>query len=442
MRSRVLGWLSFFFILQISIVTPAWSASPKEALDQIVQSFQDGKTEIGISVRTAPRGKILYQNNGTTPLNPASTMKVITSVASLKYLGANYVYKTLFMTDAQNGAAVQNLFVKGVGDPTLNEERLWRIANELKRQGVKTVQGDLVVDNSLFLPDPALGQGLSRHMMTNAALVLNPTFQGPLTQAYGGDIIPQNDFASGAAMRSEKSASLIKRPKLVLPKTTQALSYRDPARYAGEIFKTILQQSGIQVKGEVRSGNNQGFIVLHEDYSVPLSQILVELNKKSNNFVAEMLLKTLSAEEMGAPGSMQKGATFLSSFLGYNGMPYGEYNIVNGSGLSRENRVSADILTRTLLMAYNDSEIQDTFINSLPIGGIDGTLRRRMHSPHLQGNVHAKTGTLFDTSALSGFMETKSGNTIAFTFLVNVPGAPGKSFPLYEQMLEKMYEEF
>lgn len=426
-------------------------AKKNSDLDAIVKSYENGKVEIGIAVHALSRRKNVYGYNAETPLNPASTMKALTAIASLRYLGPDYTYNTLITTDQHFDNGINHLYVKGSGDPTITAARFERIANTLKGLGITEIRGNIAIDNSYFLKDPDLPSGLKQHMATNAALVLNPRWVGSAATQELGDRIEPEMLANLKAELTEYKAPELVRPvkqnpklptKAKLARKSRSIRYADPVRQAGETLKDALLRNGIAVKGQVAVGPAQGFIVLFEDASEPLTNILKEVNKKSNNFMAEMVLKGLSAERMGPPGSMQKGALFLSSFLGYNGVSSKEYNIVNGSGLSRDNRISANALTQMLVYAWRDAEIRKPFLETLPIAGVDGTLKRRMHTPELAGNVRAKTGTLNDTCALSGYLKAKSGKELAFTILVNGPGAGGSYYALQEKLLKALYEKF
>lgn len=420
-------------------------------LDAIIQSFENGKIEIGVAVQALSRRKNIYGYNEIKPLNPASTMKALTSIASLRYLGPDYTYNTFITTDQHYENGINHLYIKGSGDPTITIARFEHIAKMLKGLGITEIRGNIAIDNSYFLKDPELPSSLKRHMATNAALVLNPRWIESESKQELGDRMQTEELASLRAelpqykapelMRPTKENSKIQNRDKSLPRSRN-IRHADPVRQAGETLKDVFLRNDIAVKGQVVVGIDQGFIVLFEDPSEPLVNILKEVNKKSNNFMAEMVLKGLSAERMGPPGSMQKGALFLSSFLSYNGVNSKEYNIVNGSGLSRDNRISANALTQTLTYAWRDSEIRKPFLETLPIAGIDGTLRRRLLTPELAGNVRAKTGTLNDTCALTGYLKTKSGKDLAFTILVNGPGAGGKYYALQEQLLKALYEKF
>lgn len=442
------------FILILTVAWPWQTAYAKKFsdLDAIIQSFENGKVEIGIAVQALSRRKNIYGYNALTPLNPASTMKALTSIASLRYLGPDYTYNTFLTTDQHYENGINHLYVKGSGDPTITTQRFEHIAKTLKDLGITEIRGNIAIDNSYFLKDPELPSGLKQHMAENAALVLNPRWVGSESKQELGDRMQPDELASLKAelpqykvpelMRPSIKANPKRQTKDELVRKGRNIRYADPVRQAGEMLKDVFLRNGIAVKGQVVVGIDQGFIVLFEDPSEPLVNILKEVNKKSNNFMAEMVLKGLSAERMGPPGSMQKGALFLSSFLGYNGVSSKEYKIVNGSGLSRDNRISANALTQILTYAWRDSKIRKPFLETLPIAGVDGTLKRRLLTPELAGNVRAKTGTLNDTCALSGYLKAKSGKDLAFTILVNGPGAGGSYYALQEKLLKALYEKF
>lgn len=451
--------LFLFLSLFLTFTGPARAREDTE-LDLLVSGYENATTKVGISVRSlgsnrddaaeSPKGDV-YGYNARLPLNPASTMKIVTAAAALKYLGGGYSYRTLLATDQNVGGVIKNLYVKGVGDPSLTDERLNEAAANLAKIGVRKITGNVVVDQSYFVSDPPLTAGLRRHMAVNAALMVNPGFVGLAEQVEGGDVPDdiitraygsQKGIPQYAAVRKTAVRKTSAPPQKNSKKAKKSVRYVDPALSTGELLKSALQTAGIAVAGKTVNGDDRGFIILAEDVSPPLAGIVKEMNKRSSNFIAEMLLKSLAAERTGLPGSLEKGSSFLSQFLGYNGVPMEEVRVTSGSGLSRDSRLSARALTQVLTVAYEDESIRDAFVASLPVAGVDGTLRRRFGSlPDLAGNVRAKTGTLADTRSLAGYLTTKAGRTLAFAITVNGPGI-GKAYQLQEQFLQKLFDEF
>ncbi len=196
----------------------------------------------------------------------------------------------------------------------------------------------------------------------------------------------------------------------------------NPALYAGHMVKSFMQQRGMGVDGTVIEGKvPSGAKQLVEFESLPLWQVIWGMNKFSNNFVADQILKKVGAEVWGAPGTRQKGVTALEDSLEDIGVTRKSYVIQDGSGLTRQTRVTARQMVSVLTNAYRDFSISSEFIASLGIAGEDGTLRNRLPTAMNRGFVRAKTGTLDGVTALAGFVQTVDGEMVAFSIILNDP---------------------
>jgi len=448
--------------ITILILTSLTAQADEASLTKAIKSYKHKGTQISVAVHDARKGKELYTHNSHKALNPASTMKVITSVVALNTLGGWFKYETDFTTDAISKGTAYNLYVKGTGDPSFVEERLWRVAKELKVRGINNIEGNLIIDNSLFNDFNFSGKEANSSRAYNAKLspfavnfnsfavvarnengrvqahVDPPTSHFKLKsniKAKGHSLSVQRNFQQG--IEHVQASGGVSKEKV------KYANVSDPVQYAGTTFIWVLKQLDINFKGKVRSGIAKGTKTIIKDKSKALSLILRDLNKYSNNFTAEMVLKTLAAHKLGAPGSTEKGTLSLKRFMKEQGLDNTEYAIYNGSGLSRNNRLSAHALNTALMAAYQNTKIRSDLISSFSIAGTDGTLRSRLRDPRLKGNVKAKTGTLSDTTALSGYIEAKSGKMLAFTILVNAPAAgSGKFYALQEKILLDTYNSF
>lgn len=455
--------LIFTAFLAILFTSPNVHAS-EASLNSILGAYQRGGTTIGVAVYDVKSSKLLFESNAKKPMNPASTMKVVTSTAALAYLGGNYEYKTLLATDSFSQGAIHNLHVKGEGDPSLVEERLWRIIKDLRVRGVRKITGDIVIDNTYFDGFAFAGkEGTNNTRAYNAfisplavnfnsfAVVATNDGSGTVSASIdpptsyfefsssikgaGDSITIARDFRNGKEIVSASGG--------VSTEKTKYANVSDPVQYAGTTISWLLDQMEIEFHGKIVEGSSAGKKKLVLDKSKPLSLILRDLNKFSNNFTAEMILKTIAAVKAGIPGSTDKGAEILRNFVTGLGVSSDEFEIHNGSGLSRNNRVSPNTLNQALLYAYQKTKIRTDLMSSFAIAATDGTLKNRLHSPNLAGNVRAKTGTLNDVCALAGYIETKSKSMLAFAILVNGPGAgSGGFFSLQEKILEDLYQNY
>jgi len=394
-------------------------------------------------------------------LNPASNVKLFTSAAALSLLGPDYRFETEFFVDKppRNGR-VRTLFVRGNGDPSMTTERLYGIAAELSRQGLKEVQGNLVLDESNFDTEKWIAgydqeQGDKAYLAPTGALSLNWNAiaiylrPGPARgQAAFVEIEPaseyfrlhsklltgkatQRRFVVRSTLEAETPASksstrhqeIEVRGHVPVGKGTWVVWRRidDPASYFGYTLKALLAQQGIRVHGKVVLGKvpstAEPFYTASSD---SLNIILKRVNKHSSNFVSEQLIKTMGGVHRGFPATHANGLEWVAEFLEKEvGIPRGSYVMRNGSGLNDANRFSAAQTNRLLRYMFEEALCSPEFISSLGIAARDGTLRSRFGGSQAEGRLRAKTGTLENVSALSGYAQGMNKQRFAFSVLVN-----------------------
>jgi len=422
------------------------SLIPKEARD-------NGK--LGVSIQSLTSGKTIFQHNPEKLFIPASNVKIITSAIALTLLKRDYKFKTELYSggEIKNGVLHGGLYIKGYGDPTLNSEHMGYLVYHLKRRGIKEIRGGIFVDESFF-DNVRYGQGWKDEWKREfycpqiSALSLNyNTFKikvsasklgsRPLLtiEPKGSNIQIINNARTSnrkqgiaAFWNDEKNAVVVKgriRPKRTLE---LKLPVNDPAIYTGNVIKSYIEDAGIKIEG----GLNKGQVprwgnLFYTHNSLPLHLIINEYNKESVNIIGENLMKTIGAKYFGAPGTWTKGKKVYSIFLKELDIKNG-FNIVDGSGLSLLNRVTPGTLTNILEYAYNSSKISNDFVSSLPIAGIDGTLKKRFKHTEIEGRVKAKTGYLNNVRALSGYIATKNDEVLAFSILSNGVGWKAKQY--------------
>lgn len=416
-------------------------------------------------------GKVLYQKSPDTLLIPASVTKLLTSGASLHHLGPFYSFKTrLYYTGTRKHHAINgDLIIVGSGDPLLINEKLWQMAADLRHLGIRTFTGNIVIDNSLFdgHSRDASRLGGKRHSIhaydaplsafginfNTYTVALAP---GPKIGALGLVAIDpyplkglqlENQLRTSRANRS--GASRVSRytsgdgkTRLVvtgmIPQQGQLKKvYRsvgDATHSAGEQIRAFLNAEGIVVQGQVKSGlKPPGAKILHTIEGYPLKKIIESLNKYSNNYVADVLVKRLALEGAGDRGNLANGLEVIRSFMNKNVGVKTPFTVENGSGLSPQNRLSADQLVQLLTYMEERFDLFPEFLHSLPAGGFDGTLEDRFQSAklsNLRGIVRAKTGTLTSpvtVASLAGYLRHKKHGLVAFAIIEN--GIPGKSQP-------------
>jgi serine-type D-Ala-D-Ala carboxypeptidase/endopeptidase (penicillin-binding protein 4) len=195
----------------------------------------------------------------------------------------------------------------------------------------------------------------------------------------------------------------------------------DPTRYTLSVFKEYLTRAGIQVVGNAfqRGTVPKGAKILVNHKSEPLALALRGLNKFSNNFVAEQILKTLGADKFGHPGTTEKGLRIISQYMRSLGFSLDQYRIVDGSGLSKQNRLTPHQIVNVLEHVHDDLSIYPEFISALGVMGVDGNVRKRMNGVEESQKARVKTGTLNSVSTLSGFFQSGDGERFAFSILMN-----------------------
>ncbi|MFZ4736180.1 MAG: D-alanyl-D-alanine carboxypeptidase/D-alanyl-D-alanine endopeptidase [Bradymonadia bacterium] len=411
---------------------------------------------IGLVVSRAEGGAPLLALAPDRPLHPASNTKLLTTAAVLVRLGPDFTIDTDLVVDRLTAGAAGTLWLVGRGDPGFVLEDLWRIVDEARGRGLKVVEGDVVLDDSYFTPERMPPGFDARNTdesfrAPSGALSLNfnalrvrvspgPTVDAPLEVS----LDPDTPYAR---IENEGVTRKRGRPRLKVEVTpdgervvvhvggTLALDdpgfetrrrIVDPTGFMGEALRALLAQRGIEVRGAIRRGQapsaSTPTVLLARQTSRPLSWLAAQVNKYSNNFMAEQLLRTLGAVRRGR-GGFEEGRLELLDFLERD-VGTGSLKIANGSGLFGDTTVSAAQLVHVLQWVRARRPALPEFDASLAIGGTDGTLRRRMRSvpPY---SVRAKTGTLNGVVALSGYTTFADGSGAAFSILFNdVPDRP------------------
>jgi len=466
MRKPLITILIFFVVLYSGYFALSANLELSQKILTLIPKEAKHNGKLGVVVKSINSDESFFEYNPEKLFIPASNMKVIISAAALSILNKDYRFKTVFYSGGEisNGILNGGLYIKGFGDPTLDTNDLTYIAQQLLSKGVKKVKGGIIVDDSYF-GKIRYGRGWKKRWRGDAfsppisAITLNfntfeinvsPTKLGRAPQVKLGPVgtniniinkaVTSNKKGSISTYWTDEGSTVVVRGRISPRRTLQTfeLAVMNPALYMGDVFKSILEESGIEVDRSVVIGTVPKWskhIYTHD--SVPLSLIINEYNKESVNVIGENLMKTLGAHFMGAPGTWEKGELVISNFLigiGING----QFRIVDGSGLSTLNRISPQTLTEVLKFAYTNRFIGKEFVNSLPIAGVDGTLEKRFRRSKVEGRVFAKTGYLNNVRALSGYVFAKSGEVLVFSILSNGVGWKAKSFQ--NELLKEMVE--
>ncbi len=436
------------------VETPSVTVPLADRLAPLMRAPALSPDDTGIAVLLLPGGRPIFTRNADRPAQPASTMKILTSAAALALLKPEFVYQTRIFADSAidgSGSVAGNLYLQGSGAPDLVGESWWLVARRLAALGLRRIEGDLVADESYFDtvrrpsgwpapaadswynapigalscnfnvvtvtvdPSPLLGArpDLTLEPAASYFQVLNraTTTSGPTSLAVSRSFENgQNALVVGGTIRRGGGPAVFHR------------SVEEPALYALNAFREIARAEHIEIKGNLTVGTvPEKARELHTYESRPLGALVRDMNKNSNNFMAEMVLKTLGAQFTETPGTTANGAKVVRDYLSGLGLDLSSTRMVDGSGLSEEDRVPARLLAEVLARAWDDFEIGPEMVASLPIGGADGTLDERFGGEGSRRRVRAKTGRIASALALAGYAANHDGRAFAFAVLANRP---------------------
>jgi D-alanyl-D-alanine carboxypeptidase/D-alanyl-D-alanine-endopeptidase (penicillin-binding protein 4) len=323
-------------------------------------------------------GTVLFAQNGNRSLAPASNEKLPLTYVALAKLGPDYRIETDVLGQGGQDGSVWSgaLVLKGNGDPTLSTAGLRTLAAQIKAAGIRSVSGGVVGDESSFDVRRVVAGWKPSYFIDESP---------PL------------------------SALVVNRARVGRYVT------RTPALAAATAFRDALRKAGVAVAGPVRSGTVDAWTEPLATISSPtLSTMIKFMDRQSDNFTAEMLLKQLGLNVLDR-GTSAAGATVVTQTLAEAGVPLTGVRIVDGSGLSRLDRLTANALGGLLKVAWADPTVHPVMLASLPVAGVNGTLHDRLRTPPARGRVLAKTGTTDIASALSGYVS----DTYAFAVVQN-----------------------
>jgi D-alanyl-D-alanine carboxypeptidase/D-alanyl-D-alanine-endopeptidase (penicillin-binding protein 4) len=420
-------------------------------IDAAIAAAKLDGTKLGISIVDLETGTVLYERDADTPLNPASNAKLVTTAAALTKLGPEHRYSTQIWVDKDgltDGVVSGKLYLQGGGDPALVTGEIYELAGQIEAAGITKLQGSIIVDVGRYADEgmpPGFDQKdeFASHRAPGGAMAVNyntfevharpsPTLgESPVLSALPAvpSIVLESDAKTVAGNRNKLYVSAEQRDgKLVVTFHGEvgidngASSYRypvsDPSRYAGELLLVALRQRGIEVgKAKVELGEvPRTAQLVATARSEALSELCRAVNKWSNNFMAEQILRSLApARGATADAALEQ----LRAYTQEIGMPQEGLVLGNGSGLYANNLISARALTHLLAHVYGDFRVRYDFIASLAIMGADGTTRSRLRESDARGFIRVKTGTLDEVSALSGYAGARDRDPIAFSIVIN-----------------------
>jgi len=440
--------IHYSLLLVFSLISCAHAASLPPpvlaALRQVHIPFGD----IGVEVREATARKPLININGSRPMNPASTMKLLTTYAGLELLGPAYTWKTEAWLDGklENGVLQGDLILKGYGDPKFTIEQFWLWMRELRSRGLREIHGNVILDHSAFQLAPhdpaafdndpvrAYNVGPDALLINFNAVRLHVIPHGDkisiFTEPELAGITPDNRLtgvAQGDCANWDDAISPQINGATLLVQGTFPTSCGERAkyfnllphsRYLGVVFRALWQELGGTISGELRDGatpNSAALFATH--YSPPLAELIRDINKFSNNVMARQLFLSLGMSST-APANIERSVQAVDDWLTEKQLDFPELVLENGAGLSRSERISPHSMALLLQTARN-SPLQPEFEASLPIIGVDGTLKKRLHESAAAYHAHLKTGSLEGVKAIAGYVQSRSGKQWIVVFFIN-----------------------
>jgi D-alanyl-D-alanine carboxypeptidase/D-alanyl-D-alanine-endopeptidase (penicillin-binding protein 4) len=430
---------------------------------------------LSVVVRDIETGEVIVRWRDEESRNPASTIKLLTTLVALDVLGPAYRWRTDIFTrgEVNDGRLDGDLVIKGYGDPFLVTERVWQMLRDIRHAGIEEIGGDLLLDDSWFHVgehDPAAfdRQPLRAYNVAPNALLMNfkvvrywfepDHVSGAVNvrlDPHLNNLQVENRLAlangscrgyqRGITMTSNDAVDEVtlsgKFPNgcKLYAMDRSALSHNE---FAYGLFDSLWAELGGSFDGKWRN------VVVEDDAepllsfdSLSLAEIIARVNKHSNNVMARQLLYTLGAEHAGTPGTEEGGKAVITDWLAANGLGSTELALQNGAGLSREARTTAADMARMLQFAWRQAYMPE-YLSSMSLAGLDGTLRRRFAKTELVGQAHLKTGSLDHVTAIAGYLQSRSGRRFAVVALQNhedIHRGPGGE--VQEALLRWVYEQ-
>ena len=418
------------------------------------------ENSVGIYVQDVQAERPVVAVGEERALNPASTIKLLTTLAALDQLGPAYRWTTEVYADGalQGDVLNGNLLIKGYGDPRMTLENFWLMLRSLRARGVRDIRGDLVLDRSYFAREDIDPAGFDNeptrpYNTPPDALLVNfkavrlqfiPEPERRLVKIIAEPALPQIELLNNIVLDNEPCGDWVSRLKLTaLGDSASArllfggnfslacgekernYSVLGHPQYVHGLFSLLWRELGGVFAGAVRDAvipANARLLLAHQTQT--LAEIVRDINKFSNNVMARQLYVSLGAIVAGAPATSEKSTRAIRQWLASRRLSFPELVLENGSGLSRVERISARNMARLLLVAQRLA-VMPEFVASLPLVAVDGTMKKRLAGADVAGQAHIKTGTLSGARAIAGYVLDAKGRTMVVVCIVNHARASG-----------------
>ena len=435
-------------LLLIISINLTFAQSLQTKIDKLFEYEFFQKCGVSVQVEDLTSNETIYQKNVKMLFKPASNMKILTTVTGLIYLGPDYKFKTSLYHDGiiKDSTLYGNLYFVGGCDPDFTTKDFQYFVDTLKSLGVYKISGNIYGDvnfkDSLFLgkgwmwdDDPSFDEPYLSALNLNDNCVNVFVTREQNSEQPEIKIIPntkyvslKNELSSNSDKRFQITRDWIDRKNEIIVEGQLSTRFRsvnefvnifDPAKYFLTVFSEVLDSNSISFKGNTELLKVPLYAEKICDLERSFCDIIVNLNKTSDNLSAEMTLRAISEKYSGQPATADSGIQVVNMILDSAGLNSDNYRIVDGSGVSHYNLISAESLAKLLKYIYDKHpDLQKILFDSFPIAGVDGTLENRMQKSLAINNVHAKTGTLSGVSCLSGYVENKNKHQLAFSIMM------------------------
>lgn len=454
-RARgILGRL--YFIISVFFVQIAFG---QQDYQKHIQNFLENNfaySHVGLVVQSLPDNKILYQQNANKLFVPASSLKLFTLISSLEELTSKFKFKTSVKWDPKtfkHNKLDGNIGILFTGDPSLTQQNLERLVIAIKKTGINSIEGNLILDDTLFtdlhsdgisFDDVIWGYGASTGAIIIAEnkipITINPiNTLGQSVEFFidnkDKELYPLNVNSQVIAVTKqqsendcglqinmdEKNQSFFSGCVQIDPTIQHLdLALSSPKKYLQDLLTLYLEKHNINLKGQIVFNKvPKEFLNLEVHESLPLLELLKKMIQESDNIYADSIGKTIGAKLYGE-GSFKTASKAITNILQKKfSINTSTLNIVDASGLSSYNVITPNHIIRLLQVTHNDKDLFENVFKVLPKPGMRGTLKNRLTASDLRTKVLAKTGTLKNSSSLAGYIKTKTGRQLAVVFIVN-----------------------
>lgn len=449
---RIKKIILFFSVISILSISPAQTKyiNFTNKIDLLLSTEYLSPTITAVKIFNLSKSEMLYEKNSYLLLRPASNLKLFTTASALLFLGSDFQFKTkgFYSGEIINDTLYGNIYLKGGFDPFFKLDDLDSLISDFKKLNISFVKGNIYADisniDSLFwgkgwmwddAPDATVPYLSSLNINENKIQVITEPQENdkqskvtfyPESDYYATEVNVKTINADSTKIKI--TSDWINRKNKIYVKgfqsenaisDTSEVNIFHPEYFFINVFKEHLLKNGISFTGKLDTIITPESAIKFSEIFRNLDSVIVRTNKESSNLGAEMLLYSLAEKFYGSPAGAVNGIKMIDSLITLTGNDPQKFRIVDGSGVSHYNLVSAELILDLLkYMYYHHPELIWRYTSSLPVAGVDGLLKNRMQSGPAFNNVHAKTGTLSGVSCISGYLNAKNGDKLAFSILM------------------------